>query len=71
MLGCLGVVVALRVVAAIAGKAPLAIGIAPVGLITTAGFGVGVYVVGTWNRERRPLKHGITVTASQAGIPGA
>ncbi|MGW3661015.1 hypothetical protein ACWD6R_37660 [Streptomyces sp. NPDC005151] len=32
---------------------------------------VGVYCVGTWNRERRLLRHGVTVVASQANRPGA
>ncbi|GAA4936725.1 hypothetical protein GCM10023237_68930 [Streptomyces coeruleoprunus] len=31
---------------------------------------VGAYCVGTWNRERHLLKHGITVAASPANTPG-
>lgn len=71
VLGCLGMVVALCVVAAIVGNAGYAIAIVPVGAITTAGLGVGAYCVGTWNRERRLLGHGITVVASQADMVGA
>ncbi|MEU0397775.1 hypothetical protein ABZ208_34485 [Streptomyces sp. NPDC006208] len=69
--GCLGVVVAVCVTAGIAGDAGLAIAVVPIGVITTAGLGVGVYCVWTWNRERRLLKHGITVVASPANRPGA
>ena len=67
--GCLGVVVALCVVAGIAGDAGLAIALVPIGAITTTGLGVGAYCVWTWNRERRLLKHGITVVAAQANRP--
>ncbi|ALC24788.1 hypothetical protein ACH46N_11965 [Streptomyces pristinaespiralis] len=69
--GCLGGVVALCVTAGIAGVTGLAIAIVPIGAIATASLGVGVYCVWTWNRERRLLKHGITVVASRAGRPGA
>ncbi|MFE9773564.1 hypothetical protein ACFYOV_18215 [Streptomyces sp. NPDC005931] len=68
--GCLGVVGALCVTAGIAGVAGLAIAIVPIGAIATAGLGFGVYCVWTWNRERRLLKHGITVVASRANRPG-
>jgi hypothetical protein len=68
---CLGGVVALSVTAGIAGDVPIAITVVPFGFIGTLGIGVGVYCVGTWNRERRLLRHGVTVVASQANRPGA
>ncbi|MBC2908070.1 hypothetical protein [Streptomyces cupreus] len=56
--------------AGIAKVAGLAIAIVPIGFITTASLGAGVYCEWTWNRERRLLKHGITIVASQANRPG-
>ncbi|MFE0646462.1 hypothetical protein ACFW2Y_33400 [Streptomyces sp. NPDC058877] len=70
--GCLGTVVALCVAVGAAGGDGLALAIAgvPIGVITTAGLGFGAYHVWTWNRERRLLKHGITVVASTVDMPG-
>jgi hypothetical protein len=70
VLGCLGGVVALCVTAGIAGDVPTAIAVVPVGFLGTLGLGVGVYCVGTWNRERRLLRHGVTVVASEANRLG-
>ncbi|MEV6394513.1 hypothetical protein AB0M39_06960 [Streptomyces sp. NPDC051907] len=71
VIGCLGGVVALCVTAAAAGDAAVAVAVVPTGFLGTVGLGAGVYCVGTWNRERRLLKHGITVVASLTDRPGA
>ncbi|WP_329120766.1 hypothetical protein [Streptomyces sp. NBC_01353] len=70
VIGCLGAVVALCVVVAVAGQAGIIIGLVPVGGITTAGLGVGAYTVGRWIRERRLIRHGVMVFATPSDAPG-
>ncbi|GAA1534788.1 hypothetical protein GCM10009730_50080 [Streptomyces albidochromogenes] len=71
VLGCVGTVVALGVIAGIVGDAGYVIIFVPFGFITVAALGAGAYAVGTWNHERRLLKHGVTVFARPADQPGA
>ncbi|MET9953952.1 hypothetical protein ABZ135_20700 [Streptomyces sp. NPDC006339] len=69
LIGCLAVVVALCVACAVAGSAGHAIGIVPLGLITTAALGFGVYEVATWLRGRRLWKHGVKTFAKPSDAP--
>jgi hypothetical protein len=65
-LGCQGSMAALSTAAALADDMGTAIAMVPVGLLATAGFGVGGYLLGTWWHERRLVRHGVTVAAVEA-----
>ncbi|MFF5972071.1 hypothetical protein ACFY7C_11175 [Streptomyces sp. NPDC012769] len=70
LIGCLAAVVALCVVCAAAGSAGHAIGIVPIGFLTTAALGFGVYEARAWLRGRRLWKHGVRTFAKPSNAPG-
>ncbi|MFB7029169.1 MULTISPECIES: hypothetical protein [unclassified Streptomyces] len=66
----LGAVVALSVIAGVAGGAGYAVGTVVTGLITAVTLGAGVYEFGQWNHTRRVRKHGVREFARPANVPG-
>ncbi|WP_309056653.1 hypothetical protein [Streptomyces sp.] len=71
VLGCVGAVVGVSVLAGLLGDAGRAIAVVPVGFLATAALGFGVYEVGKWLHVRRVRKHGTRVFARPANVPGA
>ncbi|MFF5424573.1 MULTISPECIES: hypothetical protein [unclassified Streptomyces] len=71
VLACVGAVVGVSVLSVLVGDVGRAIAVVPVGFLTTAALGFGVYEVGKWLHVRRVRKHGTRVFARPADSPGA
>ncbi|MEU3743834.1 MULTISPECIES: hypothetical protein [Streptomyces] len=70
MLGCLGAVVVLSVIAGVAGDAGYAVGAVMIGLFTTVTLGGAVHEMTDWIHRRRVRKHGVREFARPSNEPG-